>query len=440
MLLWQRTCQYNVYLTVDRSLETNNKKLRILRIGISTSDFISNVLFKVFIMSSTNKASPKIYCDRYRRHCQAFNSFDKNAFRTVKKVIVSKQICSSRGEKSFSTGVLSSCRNGQVTTPRKTAQSDVVFDQNHICNTKIDFCKNCGDVASHTEINSEACASKSKHKQKALCKPSSSQATPRLTSGNIKTSVKNVENKLHQYYKNEKFHESTDSIYGPDNIRKTSKASLNTIIEHPEQLSDEESTIFEIYPEKDEELGFMDPNDRETIEKLKQFRKKNYFECHSVKSRIYSKGSVTSLKNHKCVYRFYLNDRLFPVPLNTDHEENIRCIECHLPFERDDPSSHINGTVQAKVKLNGEIQDMLLMLPVKNSLIVKERRKVLPVKKEHDSLYFGIIKLDLNGDSKFNRNIPSDSLALRYQKGFKELSVNKKYEYDCITKDDIIII
>ncbi|XP_034827694.1 uncharacterized protein [Maniola hyperantus] len=399
-------------------------------------------------MLKTNKSPPKICCERYRKHLRAFNSFDKNVYRTVKKVIVSKNICSSRGDKSFSTGVISSYKNTQVTTPKKTAKSDLIFDQNMTCYEEQDFCKNCGDVASNSGMNSKPGRNGSQNLVQSVSrrnfKDKSLINRPFKSSTNKSSTKNHIEYKpIQQYYRNEKFYQSTDSIYTTDNnnIKKLSKVSLNTIIEHPEKVSDTESTIFEIYPEKfGEEMGLTDPDDKETIEQLKLFRKNNYFECHSVKSRIHSKGSVTSLNNHKCVYRFYLNDRLFPVPLNTDYQDNIRCIECHLPLAKYCKNSHINGTVQAKVKLNGEIQDMLLMLPVKNSLIVKERRKVSKVDKDYDSLYFGIIKLDLNGDSKFNRNLPSNSLALRYQKGYKELTVNRKYEYDCIGNNDIIIV
>ncbi|XP_039752285.1 uncharacterized protein LOC120628126 [Pararge aegeria] len=398
-------------------------------------------------MSKTNKTSPKtIYCERYKRHLRAFNSFDQNDCRTVKKVIVSKKICSSNGEKSFSTGVISSYNGSAMATTKKTARSDVIFDQNTTCNSKIDYCKKCGDVASNTEVNSKSNSNRSQKKLQKLSKHNYNDNiwTKATTSNTNKSSIKNKcdSKPLQQYYRNEKFNQSTDSFLAAgDNIKKTSKESLNTIIEKPEKISGSRSTIFQIYPENyEEELGFIDPADNENIKRLRLFRKNNYFECHSVKSRLCSKGSVTSLNKHKCLYRFYLNDRLFPVPLNTDHQENIRCIECQLPLENNNENSQINGTVQAKVKLNGEIQDMLLMLPVKKSLIVKERRKVLPVNKDYESLYFGIIKLNLNGDSKFNRNLPSDSLALRYQKGYKELTETKKYEYDSIGKDDIIII
>ncbi|XP_045771036.1 uncharacterized protein LOC123871333 [Maniola jurtina] len=396
-------------------------------------------------MLKTNKTPPKICCERYRKHLRAFNSFDKNVFRTVKKVIVSKKIYSARNDKSFSTGVLSSYKGTKVTTPKKTAKSDLIFDKNMTCNEELDICNNCGDVASNSGMIPKSGRNGPQNRIKSVSRHKFTDKSLNIRSSTNKSSTKiNSENKpIQQYYRNEKFNQSSDSIYTTDNnnIKKLSKVSLNTIIENPEKVSDTESTIFEIYPEKfGEAVGFTDPDDKETIEQLKLFRKNNYFECHSVKSRIYSKGSVTSLNNHKCVYRFYLNDRLFPVPLNTDHQENIRCIECHLPLEKYCENSHINGTVQAKVKLNGKIQDMLLMLPVKNSLIVKERRKVSKVDKDYDSLYFGIIKLDLNGNSKFNRNLPSDSLALKYQKGYKELTVNKKYEYDCVGNNDIIIV
>ncbi|OWR54836.1 hypothetical protein KGM_206824 [Danaus plexippus plexippus] len=113
-------------------------------------------------------------------------------------------------------------------------------------------------------------------------------------------------------------------------------------------------------------------------------------------------------------------------------------MECQLPLNIKDEQNSVNGTIQAKVKLNNEVQDMLLMLPVKNSLIIQERRK--DAKKEEDSLCFGIIKLNLNGDSIFNRNKPDNSLALRYQKGYEEHSRRKEYNYQSLLNDDVIIV
>ncbi|XP_052738952.1 uncharacterized protein LOC112048620 [Bicyclus anynana] len=357
----------------------------------------------------------------------------------MKKVIVSKKVCCTTDEKSFSTGVIKRSNSSQVSAGKKTAKSDVIFGPKVLHTATLDYCKKCGDVPSKTKFGVNDI-----HHIQSLSKHSSLYNISVGHTSSSKSLIKNNKpnnceiKPLQQYYRNDKFYQSTDSFNANDNIKKNSRASLHTIDENSENVSSRNPNIFQLYPENyEEEIGFMDPEDPENVERLKLFRRNNYFECHSVKSRI---NSNISLKNHKCVYRFYLNDRLFPVPLNTDYQETIRCIECQLPLDKNCENSIINGTVQAKVKLNGQVQDMMLMLPVKNSLIVKERRKVLPVKNDYDSIYFGIIKLDLKGDSKFNRNLPSDSLALRYQKGYKELSVNKKYEYDSVGKDDIIII
>ncbi|KPI98952.1 hypothetical protein RR46_10270 [Papilio xuthus] len=186
-------------------------------------------------------------------------------------------------------------------------------------------------------------------------------------------------------------------------------------------------------------MGYYDLEKQNNIKEINEFRRRNYFECHSAKSRIKTKASTTTLGEHKCYYRFYLNERLFPVPLNTDYQNNIRCVECKLPLDENQVSQSCNGTIQAKVKLNNKLQDMILMLPVKEPLIIKERRMEVQSSKS-DILYFGLIKLSSDGDSKFNSTQPSNSFALRYQKGYKEFENIQSYKYDCIDSDDVIVI
>ncbi|CAH0713405.1 unnamed protein product, partial [Brenthis ino] len=327
------------------------------------------------------------------------------------KTVISKPILSYT-EQSCSTSII---HKGTKDNPKKTTQSADHF----YCKTpNNEICKSCGDCDQVNRQNSTKGRNmifKNPHPQKPTSQIKQNKHT-------------NKKYDIHQYYRNENY-KSCDSL---NDIR---KVSLKTILEQPEKVSSSENSIFQVCPDSDEEVTLMDLNKDENIQNIKEFRKNNYFECHSAKSRLYSKGSVTSLSDHKCAYRFYLNDRLFPVPINTDHQNNVRCIECHLPMKN---NSEPKGMIQAKVKLNNKLQDMLLMLPVQNSVIIKERRR--REIKNDDCIYFGIVKLDLNGDSIFKRTLPEDSLALRYQKGYREHATREKYEYEKIAKDDVIII
>ncbi|XP_047538328.1 uncharacterized protein LOC125071934 [Vanessa atalanta] len=375
-------------------------------------------------MSKSHKLFPQTYCERYQRHLCAFAKADK---KESVKVITKKIICSS-SEKSCSTGTINNNKNSRITTPKKTTKSHFNFGQ---CLSKnFDYCKTCGDVASRSDNRTLSTAKITKSQVQ------DSHTVP-FNSINIPTSKKypnNHKKQIQQFYRNENFNQSTHSFNATDNLK---KISLNTILEQSENKSQAgtEKSIFEIYPDSDEEIGFMDCDNN--FKNIKEFRNKNYFECHSAKSRVNSKSSVPNLK-HKCIYRFHLNERLFPVPFTTDHKKNIRCVECYLPLDKNISSSNINGMIQAKVKLNDEVQDMLLMLPVNDSLIVEQRSKIQ--NDEEESIYFGIIKLDINGDSIFNRTLPEDSLALRYQKGYKELSREEKYTYESVGENDVIII
>ncbi|XP_046964062.1 uncharacterized protein LOC124532967 [Vanessa cardui] len=377
-------------------------------------------------MSKSNKLLPQTYCERYQKHLCAFAKADKNE---AVKVTTKKMLCSN-SEKSCSTGTINTNKNSKITTPKKTTKSHLNFGQ---CLSKnFDFCKTCGDVASRSangNLSTTKFAKSQVQDSHTVLLNNKNKLTSKINSNNHKNQIK-------QFYRNENFNQSTHSFNATDNLK---KISLNTILEQSENKSqaDTEKSIFEIYPDSDEddEIGFMDCDNN--FKNIKEFRNENYFECHSAKSRVHSKSSVPNLK-HKCIYRFHLNERLFPVPFNTDHKNNIRCVECALPLDKNITGSNINGMIQAKVKLNDEVQDMLLMLPVNDSLIVEQKSKIQ--NEEEESIYFGIIKLDINGDSIFNRTLPEDSLALRYQKGYKELSREEKYSYETVGENDVIII
>lgn len=392
----------------------------------------------------------KAYSDRLSKISSTNTS--KHVTRpTPRKVVLSRKLgnCS---EKSCSTGILTNKPNSNRT--RKGTKSDVSISSRYT-GKSFDYCKKCGDTSRNTTYISTTRDSnppKVRNANSTIIIRNDVEVSSKYSSengrrnGNIKINGNGKSKSVKQYYKNENFR-SNDSIHETENDFR--RMSLDTIKELPEThvASDNiqtmaEDNVFEIYSDS-EDVGFLDVNDSENIENLKKFRDNNYFECHSVKSRVDSKGSAISLSNHKCVYRFYLNDRLFPIPLSTDHHDNVRCVECHLPMELNVNPDVVraNGTIQAKVKLddkNGP-QDMILFIPVKDSLIIKERRK--QIKKEDDVVYFGVIKLDKYGNSVFNSTLPTDSLALKYQKGYREYcEKNDSVKYRGIEKDDVIII
>lgn len=356
------------------------------------------------------------------------NKSDKTYKSATKKVITSKKITSGCAEsKSCSSGVVST-KKCPVKPKKITKSESTVTKKCHNSDNVVDYCKKCGDDKN------------SGRNQEAIASILSAMNVKSVKNDNNVKIDKKVSKPIQQYYKNENFYVlSEESVHETTNGN-TKKKSLDTIKEVSELHTISQDSIFKIYSDSEDEIT-LDPTSDGNIKKLKEFRQKNYFECHSAKSRIKTKPSVTSLNDHKCVYRFYLNDRLFPVPLNTDYNNKVRCVECHLPMDiKNDPNSEkINGTIQAKVKLGtGDAQDMLLLLPVKDSLIIEERRKQNRSKDEY--VYFGVVKLSADGNSIFNRTLPENSLALKYQKGYQEYQDNGKYNYKEIKDDDIIII
>ncbi|XP_038213907.1 uncharacterized protein LOC119833795 [Zerene cesonia] len=373
-----------------------------------------------------------VHCERYNRLSQRLKG-DRIMPRVklVKKVVLSRNIGVSTSEqrKSCSTGIIT--HKQTINKQKKMTKSDCILDPTTSL-TKLDCCKKCGDT---DYIRKD---STSRHTNEKLSDLYSLQSLHRIINNNKASKHDFRNDKLKQYYRNENFQMSSESI--PDIMYNTKKTSLETIKEQSEQMqpASRDSTL-KLYTDSSvEEMGFFNPNDTDNLKNIKEFRSDNYFECHSVKSRI--KHRIASDDKHKCVYRFYLNDRLFPVPFNTDFEENIRCMECNLPLQNKEDFSNINGMIQAKVKLNDKVQDTIVMLPVKEPLIIKERKKDANTRKELDSVYFGIVKLNLNGDSIFNKTQPDDSLALKYQKGYKKFSDDLKYDYNNCNNDDVIII
>lgn len=385
------------------------------------------------------------------------------------KTVSSKTSKDSKSLSSMESGF----KKSVIVKPKKTTKSDVCCSQNVILNRNcLDYCKKCGNILPsttavtsenmiHTIIEQERrkhtesfkMKNRSKnftkytgnHSQDASFKvPKIINKTNTLKSSNSKKLVVTSGDRtrcVQQYYKNENFQQTSDSAYEIHNDMKKNSL-LETIKEIPEastMINDVSSSLDSI------KLG---SDDHIALQKVKAFRDDNYFECHNTQTRINMKGSVTSLENHQCTYRFYLNERLFPEPLNVDHKQNIRCVECYLPLERSEnslsPRRSINGTIQAKVQIGSdrESQDTLLMLPVKDSLIIREKRKERQREVEKpDIVYFGIIKLDAYGNSVFNRTLPENSLALRYQKGYRKTERRiDELSFQKMEKSDIVYV
>lgn len=345
-----------------------------------------------------------------------------------RKVLPSKKLPtnSSNDGKSCSAGVIS---EKKLEKPKKVTKSDLSIKKHSRNAPRIDYCKQCGD----SSCNSQSKCSQNDRESDIETLVSMTR-NHTVKSGAGKNGKAHTRKSVQQYYKNENFKPSTESLGETTNGFK--KVCLDTIKEVSE-IRSQDSFFHTRAFDSEEELENLDSKDN--LDEIKEFRQKNYFECHSANSRIKNKGSVTSLQDHKCVYRFYLNDRLFPVPLCTDHTKEIRCIECLLPMNLQVGSKDkMNGTIQAKVTLGKKNQDVMILLPIKEPLIIHEKRK--EDKKDEETLFFGLINLDKMGHSVFNPTIPENSFALKYQKGFQEFQNHEEYNYHDIDKDDVIVI
>lgn len=377
---------------------------------------------------STNKSSITSKTSYSSKNTKPCSKITSSPYKTKqRKVIPSKKLSSNGNDtKSCSTSVMSTKKC--PVKPKRVTTSDVVVTEKTPTRT-VDYCKRCGDTVD-------------KNTQKETKITEIVSAINAKTVRNDNTVIMNNISSppIQQYYRNKNFFESTESVDG--NERKyRNYNTLDTIRELSEVHAKSDDSPFIVFSDSDEDITHLDPDDEENIKKLKTFRNENYFECHSAKARVSSRSSVTSLNDHKCVYRFYLNDRLFPVPLNTDYSNKVRYVECRLPMDikNDSDSDKINGTIQAKVKFGNDTQDVVLLLPVKESLIIKERRKE-DREIENEYVYFGVVKLGTSGHSVFNSTLPENSLALKYQKGYKEYGYDNRYTYKNIKENDVIVI
>ncbi|KAJ0173353.1 hypothetical protein K1T71_011529 [Dendrolimus kikuchii] len=256
-------------------------------------------------MSKTLKnpqINPNERLSKHSKHCSSING--KTFTKTVipKRILISRKISKNFHDgKSCSAGVINKTEKHLV-KPKKTTKSEVSFPRIKD-DASDDYCKNCGDYLKHHNDDSST----------NIIDAPDFHIPTLINSINSKIAKNDRRKSIQQYYKNENFNYSTNSIIeNNDHLKKT---PLDTIKEDSEMKFKTED-IFEIYTDSDSSNG-LDLDKEDNVRQIKEFRQNNYFECHSTKSRLKTKGSVTSLQDHKCVYRFYLNDRLFPVPFAT---------------------------------------------------------------------------------------------------------------------------
>lgn len=158
---------------------------------------------------------------------------------------------------------------------------------------------------------------------------------------------------------------------------------------------------------------------------VRSFRDRNYFDTHSLADLMSSKD-----QSHVCVHKFVLNDRLLPEPSNPDAYGVSRCTICQKPMNSDSKfktSQKIpeSKTTMKSAKLNsGQVVGGGNNDNKDTCLIARQLNTGAGNEQIHLQVPFEMIQKSAGQSevagyvrTKLRRPVPTNSLALRFQKG-----------------------
>lgn len=154
------------------------------------------------------------------------------------------------------------------------------------------------------------------------------------------------------------------------------------------------------------------------------------------------------------VHKYVLDDRLFARPLYTDHLNNSRCIECHLPHNtsqsrtRETPPITLPSTLRdAEFHVSVPVRSPRGTRPSASGNVLSQKKITHtsgrhratpgPSSRSQPSLFTHTL-----GDLKPRAPPPVDSLALRYQKGVAKWTVCICYckcLYACVQYNRLLV-
>lgn len=144
--------------------------------------------------------------------------------------------------------------------------------------------------------------------------------------------------------------------------------------------------------------------DEERLRSVTEFRKSNYFDCHSVEN-------VREFPPHECVHKFVLNERLAPEPLLCDGFGISRCQVCFKPM-KSTTLNEANYGPSKDTSQGSRLSRSSYFPATKIHFATGNERMELDVPEEIGRKYFGKEK-----KVRMKKNVPRDSLALRFQPG-----------------------
>lgn len=163
---------------------------------------------------------------------------------------------------------------------------------------------------------------------------------------------------------------------------------------------------------------------------------------HGVTTHVTIIFIVTTMRalNHRyfCVsgvHKYVLDDRLFARPLYSDHLNNSRCMECHLPYNlskskmRETPPVTLPSTLQdPEIQVSIPLGSPRGRRPSASGNVLSHKKMTQPSGKSRSasnprSRSQPNTFMRTLGDLKPRAPPPADTLALRYQKGVAKWSV-----------------
>lgn len=149
------------------------------------------------------------------------------------------------------------------------------------------------------------------------------------------------------------------------------------------------------------------------VDSLANFRDKNFFDCVSTSLQ------KKNVPEHTCLHKFTINDRLYPVPINSDAYGVSRCSICNTRIaDNDDDDGNVKMSQNVGIQTKTKNDFYNISKRYRNNLMPKcinmtRKNQKIQVQLPDDDIARELLTLNIRPYTCQ----PLNSYALRYQKG-----------------------